>query len=104
MNKKNKKNDNSASFVGHLTELRSRLVKSFIFLIFLFIICYIFSTSSIGVSSDRPFLKLFIPLATSPIKEDIFPRPKRRTTKTTTIAICQNPGTICLLYTKIYDK
>ena len=39
-----KKNNNSSSFVGHLTELRSRLYKSFIFLIFLFIICYIFST------------------------------------------------------------
>ena len=39
-----KKNNNSSSFVSHLTELRSRLYKSFIFLIFLFIICYIFST------------------------------------------------------------
>ena len=44
MIKKNNQNDNSGSFVGHLTELRSRLVKSFIFLIFLFIISYIFST------------------------------------------------------------
>ena len=43
MIKKNNQNDNSGSFVGHLTELRSRLVKSFIFLIFLFIISYIFS-------------------------------------------------------------
>ena len=32
-----------SSFVGHLTELRSRLVKSFLFLIIAFIICYIFS-------------------------------------------------------------
>ena len=38
------KNNNAGSFVGHLTELRSRLVKSFIFLILLFIISYIFST------------------------------------------------------------
>ena len=38
------KKNNSESFVGHLTELRSRLVKSFIFLIFLFIVSYIFST------------------------------------------------------------
>ena len=38
------KNNNSSSFVGHLSELRSRLVKSFIFLILLFIVSYIFST------------------------------------------------------------
>jgi sec-independent protein translocase protein TatC len=38
------KNNNSGSFVGHLTELRSRLVKSFVFLIFLFVVSYIFST------------------------------------------------------------
>ena len=38
------KNNNSGSFVGHLTELRSRLVKSFFFLILLFILSYIFST------------------------------------------------------------
>jgi sec-independent protein translocase protein TatC len=43
MIKKISKNENASSFVGHLSELRSRLVKSFIFLIFLFIICYIFS-------------------------------------------------------------
>ena len=41
--KKNKENHNG-SFVGHLTELRSRLIKSFVFLIFLFIVCYFFST------------------------------------------------------------
>ena len=33
----------AGSFVGHLTELRSRLIKSFIFLIFIFLICYFFS-------------------------------------------------------------
>ena len=38
------KKNTSSSFVGHLSELRSRLVKSFIFLIVLFIISYIFST------------------------------------------------------------
>ena len=38
------KNNNSGSFVGHLSELRSRLLKSFIFLIFLFIVSYFFST------------------------------------------------------------
>jgi len=39
-----KKNNNTGSFVGHLSELRSRLVRSFIFLILLFVISYIFST------------------------------------------------------------
>jgi len=41
-------NDESAkktSFVGHLTELRSRLVKSIAYLFLFFIICYIFSES-----------------------------------------------------------
>jgi|TARA_B100001093_G_scaffold518303_1_gene602673 sec-independent protein translocase protein TatC len=36
-------NNKSESFVGHLSELRSRLVKSFIFLILTFIVCYFFS-------------------------------------------------------------
>ena len=45
-----------------------------------------------------PFLKLFIPLATSPIKLEIFPLPKRRTTKITTIAICQKPILMMCLY------
>ena len=34
---------NQNTFVSHLTELRSRLLKSFIFLIITFIICYFFS-------------------------------------------------------------
>ncbi|MDC0426894.1 twin-arginine translocase subunit TatC [Pelagibacteraceae bacterium] len=38
------KNSNTSSFVGHLSELRSRLVNSFIFLILLFIISYIYSS------------------------------------------------------------
>ena len=38
------KKNNPSSFVGHLSELRSRLVKSFIFLLLLFILSYIFST------------------------------------------------------------
>jgi len=38
------KKNNTENFVGHLTELRSRLVKSFVFLILLFIVSYIFST------------------------------------------------------------
>ena len=40
---KNNQSETSGSFVGHLTELRSRLIKSFIFLIFIFLICYFFS-------------------------------------------------------------
>ena len=43
------------------------------------------------VSEAIPFLKLLIPLATSPIKLEIFPLPNKRTTKITTIAICQIP-------------
>ena len=38
------KNNNSGSFVGHLSELRSRLMKSFVFLITLFVVSYFFST------------------------------------------------------------
>ncbi|MBL6857764.1 MAG: twin-arginine translocase subunit TatC [Pelagibacteraceae bacterium] len=41
--KKKSNNENTGSFVGHLTELRSRLIKSFIFLIIVFLICYFFS-------------------------------------------------------------
>ena len=36
-------NNNHGSFIGHLTELRSRLIKSFIFLIAIFLLCYLFS-------------------------------------------------------------
>jgi sec-independent protein translocase protein TatC len=43
MKTKNSPNENPGSFVSHLTELRSRLIKSFIFLIFIFLICYFFS-------------------------------------------------------------
>ena len=38
-----KKNDNEGSFVSHLTELRKRLINSFIFLLVFFVICYFFS-------------------------------------------------------------
>ena len=52
----------------------------------------IFFGSTSSVTSDAiPFLKLLIPLATSPIKLDIFPRPNSKTTNITTIAICQIP-------------
>ena len=39
----NNENDKKTSFVDHLTELRSRLVKSFIYLFVIFIISYFFS-------------------------------------------------------------
>ena len=43
-NQMSKNEDKSkASFVSHLSELRQRLLKSFIFLFFTFIISYIFS-------------------------------------------------------------
>ena len=38
-----KNNVKQSSFVEHLTELRSRLIKSFIYLILFFILCYFFS-------------------------------------------------------------
>ena len=43
--KMNEESTKQTSFVGHLTELRSRLVKSIIYLFVFFIICYIFSES-----------------------------------------------------------
>ena len=39
----NDEKSNQSSFVEHLTELRSRLLKSFAFLFIFFILCYIFS-------------------------------------------------------------
>ena len=39
----NDENINQSSFIGHLTELRSRLVKSIIYLFIFFIICYFFA-------------------------------------------------------------
>ena len=35
--------DKEGSFISHLTELRKRLINSFIFLAILFVICYYFS-------------------------------------------------------------
>ena len=43
MVKNKNQNDNAGSFIGHLRELRSRFIKSFIFLFFIFLICYFFS-------------------------------------------------------------
>ena len=41
--------------------------------------------------------ELLIPFATSPIKSEILPLPNKRTTKITTIAICQKPMLIQVL-------
>ena len=38
------KNEEPVSFVGHLSELRRRLIKSFIFLLLAFLLCYYFSS------------------------------------------------------------
>ncbi len=38
-----KDTDQRSSFVGHLTELRTRLIRSFLFLIFFFLVSYFFS-------------------------------------------------------------
>ena len=46
------KNDNEGNFVSHLTELRKRLINSFIFLFAFFIICYFFSDYIYGFLVD----------------------------------------------------
>ncbi|MDC0472948.1 twin-arginine translocase subunit TatC [Pelagibacteraceae bacterium] len=38
-------NSQTGSFISHLSELRTRLVKSFVFLIITFVICYVFSSN-----------------------------------------------------------
>ena len=44
----NNKIEKSGSFVSHLSELRKRLIRSFLFLLFTFIVCYIFSAEIYG--------------------------------------------------------
>jgi len=44
----NKDKETPGSFVSHLSELRSRLIKSFLFLFFAFVVCYIFSEEIYG--------------------------------------------------------
>ena len=46
------KNDKEVGFVSHLTELRKRLINSFIFLFVFFIICYFFSEYIYGFLVD----------------------------------------------------
>ena len=58
MIKKNNKNDNSGSFIGHLTDRRSRLFKSFIFLIFLSIPFFIGNSDVLPHNAYRIELKV----------------------------------------------
>ena len=46
--------EKESGFVSHLTELRKRLIHSFVFLIIFFVICYIFSEQIYGFFVD-PF-------------------------------------------------
>ncbi len=46
------KTEKEGSFISHLTELRKRLINSFIFLILLFVICYFFSDYIYGFLVD----------------------------------------------------
>ena len=50
------KPENEGGFVSHLTELRKRLINSFIFLLIIFIICYFFSEYIYGFLVE-PFSK-----------------------------------------------
>mgnify|MGYP000406051566 CR=1 FL=1 len=53
--------DQEGGFVSHLTELRKRLINSFIFLFIFFVICYLFAEHIYGFLVD-PFA--------SAVKED----------------------------------
>ncbi len=46
--------EKDSGFVSHLTELRKRLIHSFIFLIVLFVACYFYAEHLYGFFS-RPF-------------------------------------------------
>ena len=48
--------NNESGFVSHLTELRKRLINSFIFLIIFFIVCYFFAEHLYGFLVE-PFAK-----------------------------------------------
>ena len=50
------KSENEGGFVSHLTELRKRLIHSFIFLFIFFIGCYFFSEHLYGFLVE-PFAK-----------------------------------------------
>jgi sec-independent protein translocase protein TatC len=50
------KDENESGFVSHLTELRKRLIHSFIFLFLFFIGCYLFAEDIYGFLVE-PFAK-----------------------------------------------
>ena len=52
--KKMSNEENEGGFISHLTELRKRLIHSFVFLIIFFVICYIFAEHIYGFLVD-PF-------------------------------------------------
>ena len=54
--KKMSHDEKEGGFISHLTELRKRLIHSFIFLIFFFVICYFFSEYLYGFLVE-PFAK-----------------------------------------------
>ena len=49
--------ENEGGFISHLTELRKRLIHSFIFLIVFFIACYFFAENLYGFLVE-PFARL----------------------------------------------
>ena len=51
------KNDNEVGFISHLTELRKRLIHSFIFLFIFFIVCYFFAEYLYGFLVE-PYAKI----------------------------------------------
>ena len=46
------KSENESGFISHLTELRKRLINTFIFLSIIFVICYIFAEHIYGFLVD----------------------------------------------------
>ena len=44
--------ENEGGFISHLTELRKRLIHSFIFLIIFFVVCYFFAEHLYGFLVD----------------------------------------------------
>ena len=54
MKKKMSHDDKDTGFVSHISELRKRLIHSFIFLIIFFVICYVFAEHIYGFLVD-PF-------------------------------------------------
>ena len=49
-------NEKDTNFISHLTELRKRLINSFIFLMIFFVVCYFFAENIYGFLVE-PFAK-----------------------------------------------